>query len=328
MTLPTCSQLRVKNSGGKALPLKERQKYLRRWAGKGAVQFVAVSPADGDCGTTTYKQRRIPRSCCDAVSSPLAWSPDHLPEVLPHDWSVYLQATGGLNWEPYTWTTSSDATHFTNGKKTISSAGHAVLVADINFCGTTTVTVSDGCTTRSHVIRSDLGEWVYVPWDEGLARSIFQGLAPDSGTVAVRGEYRLQEHVQWVNLNYGKALKWLDPEPFFSHHPSWPKVPSLQEACDRRYGFCFKGQEVSEIDAHLFCARQKVSVYHADQSILKYGVDSPYFIWLGNPGQSAYLWRRGLFMLHCHVMSGGVPLYGARYHRHTGGSLYRWSCSL
>jgi|GEM_PF-3971767 len=202
MTLPNCSSYMVKNAGGASLSEETKQSYRDSWAG--AVRFVAVSPADGDCGTTTYNQELHAKDCCDEVETDLAWVEDSLPEVLPHGGSVLLFAEGGLNWEEYTWKTSAKGTYFANGKKTISAGGCVRLYAEDSFCGMDYVYVTDGCTSLSASIRSDEGYWKEIEYTYQFASSVVGGQPADNiyedtyyrtFGEATNGKYKLVERV-------------------------------------------------------------------------------------------------------------------------------------
>lgn len=132
------------------------------WTGN--VVYEAVGP-DGPCGKVieTWEGRN---DCCDEIP-PIVWDYESSADVLDQGKNILLFVTGGH--APYTWKTSSNGTFFQGGRKTIQTSVPWVrLYAGATFCGKTLVSVADGCTSASSIIRSADGQW--LKRDEGYPK--------------------------------------------------------------------------------------------------------------------------------------------------------------
>ncbi|MGV0961802.1 MAG: hypothetical protein ACOYB1_18410 [Limnohabitans sp.] len=126
-----------------------------------SVKTEGLGPPPGTPCGKKYESWQDHNNCCDGVPD-LAWDDDATPDVLPHGGSIIIAWTGGTGGE-VTVTTSSNGTHFADGRKSITGHGYAVeLQAGATFCGATSVTVRDGCSNATIEIRSDLGQWVSI----------------------------------------------------------------------------------------------------------------------------------------------------------------------
>ncbi len=189
--VPHCKKKYVKNPGGKA-----PNKSLVAQYGTEGVEYIGLSPADGDCGSTVYEQVLHPRNCCDEVETAVSIRKDLTPDVLGGGGHIYCYCEGGTG--DYTWRTTSDKTHFSNGKKEMKGY-RLTLHADEQFCGTTELSVTDGCTTDIQVVRSNIGHWMPIPWNEEFARSVFTGMKGHNTSYhyyyAINGGYQLRERI-------------------------------------------------------------------------------------------------------------------------------------
>ncbi|SDP69831.1 hypothetical protein [Desulforhopalus singaporensis] len=207
IALPKCKKVYVKNTGGKDLDPVAKQEYIERY-GADVVQFVPVSPPDGDCGFIVYQQKVDYKSCCDEVVE-LEWNYDRSAEVLPNDGYAAVYVIGGR--APYTFKTTAQGTFFGNGKKTITSISSQIRIySDTSFCGSTEVSVTDGCTTATEFLRSDVGQWVDLGYDQcmlpghevGIDWSNFSPTADcssipggDAEVTKTKGRYKQNERV-------------------------------------------------------------------------------------------------------------------------------------
>jgi len=123
------------------------------------VQAEGIGPPPGTPCGKLYESWQDRNNCCDGVE-PLAWDMDITPDVLPHDRSIIIAWIGGTGGE-VTVTTSSNGTWFSDGRKSATGHGSSIeLFAGETFCGATSVSVRDGCSTATIMIRSDTGRWV------------------------------------------------------------------------------------------------------------------------------------------------------------------------
>lgn len=124
-----------------------------------SVRTEGIGPPPGmPCGKK-HESWEGHNNCCEDVT-PLSWDMNVTPDVLPHNSSIIIAWTGGTGGET-TVTTSSNATWFDDGRKSATGYGTSIkLLSGETFCGATAVTVSDGCSEATVVIRSDLGQWV------------------------------------------------------------------------------------------------------------------------------------------------------------------------
>lgn len=195
--LPECSTVYTTNPGGKGLTEAKKQEYYTQF-GINNVVFEAVSPEDGDCGRYITKQSLIVRNCCDAVEEPLAIDKNETAEVLPPDGSIIVYTVDGRL--PITFHTSDSNTYFTNGEQEIIVNGHdAYLYANDEFCGTTEVTVADGCSTDSVTIRSTEGQWIEVDIND------YADIPPRFGGITA-DEYPVGQHSACSAYSTGARL--------------------------------------------------------------------------------------------------------------------------
>lgn len=111
------------------------------------------------CGEKRTVYDLSPKVCCEDVP-PLEWRDDVTPDVLPAGSSIVIAWEGSDGRETIV-KTSSNATWFSDGRKTAIGYGNSIeLLAGPTFCGTTSVSVNDGCSEATVVIRSDQGQWV------------------------------------------------------------------------------------------------------------------------------------------------------------------------
>lgn len=123
------------------------------------VHVEGIGPPPGTPCGKLYESWEGRNNCCEGVPA-LAWNMEITPDVLPHGGSIIIAWDGGTGGE-ITVTTSSNATHFSDGRKSFTGYGDSVdLFAGETFCGNTAVTVSDACSEAEIVIRSDLGQWL------------------------------------------------------------------------------------------------------------------------------------------------------------------------
>lgn len=197
-----CAVRTEPNPGGNTLPQETIDRLTREH--DGPIEFIAVGPDGPDgCGKFYYRQTVKPKNCCDEVE-PLYFDDDQTADVLPAGGSIYLFASGGI--PPYTFTTSSNATSFPDGRKTwTTDYPVALLEAGPTFCGLTAVSVTDGCTTDTVEIRSDLGSWYPIGNSCVLPGASATYTSPGGvdywRAEAIAGRYKVVESQEWQLWN-------------------------------------------------------------------------------------------------------------------------------
>jgi hypothetical protein len=175
-----------------------------------SVRAEGIGPPPGmPCGKK-YETWEGQNNCCEGVT-PLAWDMNVTPDVLPHNSSIIIAWTGGTGGET-TITTSSNATFFDDGRRSITGYGSSVrLRSGETFCGATSVTVSDGCSEATVVIRSDQGHWV----DRGPVCGNIGGNPEQSGYTwtKINGKYK---QVEVVVVAMNGPYSWGCPVKFCS----------------------------------------------------------------------------------------------------------------
>ena len=124
-----------------------------------SVKTEGIGPPPGTpCGELheTWEGRN---NCCEGAIQ-LSWDMHITPEILPHNGKIII-AWKGSDGREVTVKTSSNATWFSDGRKTAIGHGNSIeLSAGPSFCGNTTVSVTDNCSVAFLGIRSDLGQWL------------------------------------------------------------------------------------------------------------------------------------------------------------------------
>lgn len=163
------------------------------WTGN--VRYVGVGP-DGPCGRLIEKWEGRNR-CCEGVP-PLEIDEFSTGDVLPPGQAINIFVDGGQL--PLTFTSSNMDTLFENGRREITvNQPVARLIANNSFCGTTRITVEDGCSEDEIYIRSTVGQWVKIG---NVCR--LEGVAGQTYTAnrfieTISGRYRQLEEVSRVS---------------------------------------------------------------------------------------------------------------------------------
>lgn len=231
--LPRCSTYYRQNQGGIELSAEARAPYL---AAHDLVEFVAVSPADGDCGHTKYVQSLVPKNCCDGVPE-LSWDYEATPDVLPRGSQITVFAEGGI--PPYTFQVFSSQLVFpSGGKSLVTGSRSAVVLAGPDFCGSAVVRVRDACSSADLIIRSDQGEW--LPRADLANQCILPGHAATYTAIpsvsywraeAISGKWRAVETQGWYPYTTSPGV---DP----SYHLVNNKIQGGGEGCPLVVGGC------------------------------------------------------------------------------------------
>ncbi len=190
VALPQCATVFRRNPGGVPISAADRIVQYDRFGAEN-VRFVAVSPEDGDCGTTAIVQRVFVGDCCDGVPD-LIIDENLTPDILPIGGRITIHIDGGEG--PYTYKTSNRETKFLlNNKREITTTEQEVVLdATGLFCGATSVSVSGICGDDTKVIRSSEGAWYFVGNDCRLSGFIPDNIGAASGEV-IYGKYKQVE---------------------------------------------------------------------------------------------------------------------------------------
>jgi hypothetical protein len=157
VSLPRCIITYSKNPGGVPFDSEKERIYRAKYGEK--LRIVAVSPADGDCGTIKTVIKIRPKNCCDVVE-PMSWDADISAEVVAPGSRVLVGVIGGA--PPYHWSVRGEG--FTldgyNMRDGYTDTPYTWIYASSISCGWCQITVSDGCSVVAGGVRSTLGHWV------------------------------------------------------------------------------------------------------------------------------------------------------------------------
>ena len=221
--LPECRKTYSVYYGGHEIE-GGRDSYLHKY-GKNT-QIIGMSPVGGKCGSSTLTQRVVQKGCCEGVSL-LSWDRQHTPNILPHGKSITV-AWAGSDGRQVTVTTTNNLTHFDDGKKTAVGHGNSIqLIAGESFCGNTEISVHDGCSTATMIIRSDLGSWYSLGPQCAFAGQVPETLGWNTGE-KIAGKYKQTE--QYVPTFFGVPGLFCDGRTV-SSGPSG----CLNSPCDQAY---------------------------------------------------------------------------------------------
>ena len=284
-----------------------------------------IGPPPGTPCGKLYESWEGRKNCCEGVPA-LAWDDEATPDVLPHGRSIIIAWTGSDGRE-VTVTTSSNGTYFSDGRKTATGYGSSIeLKAGETFCGSTAVTVSDGCSTSTHMIRSDLGQWLYVGegcvipgatgnyvTNDGFGQRVIEAI---SGNIK-----QLDYQVQRNSYNYGSAGYY--GGIFSSVYPNFPLV------CPE-FGYAVCNTDVDVNDRQCQCGSAAGYPLTNEPTCLAPNTDG---LTLGHMcSAGSWLVRLGTLSLHCvapggQVVDGGIPGYAIGWlGAGTPPKYYQWSC--
>jgi hypothetical protein len=160
-TLPLCSEWRTPYHGGVEISggaLSWRNLYGPR------TRLVPVAPAthgwQAICGDTFWEVLLNPINCCDEIE-PIVINADWSGDILAPESDVRVLWSAGRS--PFEVVVAGIGLFLDpqRTRKRMTTTGRNVTVyADERWCGTGWLTVSDGCTTAAHALRSTEGDWV------------------------------------------------------------------------------------------------------------------------------------------------------------------------
>jgi hypothetical protein len=264
---------------------------------------IQMQPRKTPCGEQVTKYDTSQKNCCEGVAV-LAWNMTVTPDVLPHDRSIII-AWSGSDGRQVEVITTSNATWFSDGRKTALGHGNSIeLFAGATFCGSTAVTVRDGCSTAVIMIRSDLGQWV---------QETTTGCAAGGGELTSVGN-------GWYEKISGNIK--------FQEHTA---VNSWEGSCI----YTFENNPATGIS----CVAETMQQYYEDRRPSGYIMDTcfdypwasyPPLGWVSTRGTLAdggLIWRLNSGCdISCSNVSGATSRTQASVRRTDGLLLYRWSC--
>lgn len=176
--LPVCAELYEKNRGGQTLSDKEKRAYRLR--SDYPVEFVGISPVDGDCGTIKTVLNVAQRNCCGDVAA-ITWDAENSAEVISDYSYGIVVVTGGrlpLN------VSVRGSGFYLDAMGSMRDGivdGRAFKICTINSCGSCEVTITDGCSICKQSIRSSVGSWYTLSdFDGSYNWSGFSGIVDNS----------------------------------------------------------------------------------------------------------------------------------------------------
>lgn len=156
IVLPRCKNVYRKNSAKSDIDPEIKKQYLDAY-GENGVNFIAVSPPDGDCGYTRFWQDIDAKNCCEDVE-PLEWDPDYSPHVVP---ALFHVMRGKA---PYHIKIRGE--NFSLAKDMLvrdiddTDGWFRVYLMEADWCGTATITVTDECGQQlEKTVRTPEGDW-------------------------------------------------------------------------------------------------------------------------------------------------------------------------
>lgn len=197
VTLPKCDVYYAKNPGGKTLDIDKQNEYISKYGE--LVEFINVSPENGDCGNIKYNQVRNRKNCCDEVL-PIIYDTINSVTTLSKGTSGIIYISGGR--APFKYSVRGHSFSFDGGQDIISEDRHVRIYAGPDSCGPAWVTVSDGCSEAKGYLRSPDGSWSSVAYIINVNYWL-----PHWFTSGVYGGY-------WDNPS--DLMGWLDAELFIS----------------------------------------------------------------------------------------------------------------
>lgn len=220
------------NPGGKILDQDVIDRLTKEW--NGPIEFIGLGPRGNEGCGKIYKRKKVhKRNCCDDVVD--IQITNNSADVIPAGGMSYIFISGGE--PPYTFTILGEGVQFyKSGRELITDNQYVIVVAASNFCGNAVVSVKDGCSSATTMVRSDKGKWTYI--NASLMPPEMYGMEPEytpyggSYTAMVySGKYRAWERqfVQW----------WGMPTPGNNTVQIRQNPPNCR--CD--YGYCGCGYE-------------------------------------------------------------------------------------
>jgi len=279
------------------------------------VQVEGIGPPPGTPCGKLYESWIGRNNCCEGVPS-LAWNMDITPDVLPHGKSIII-AWNGSDSRQVELSTSSNGTWFSDGRRTAVGYGSSIeLKASETFCGNTAVTVNDGCTEATVVIRSDLGQWVSLGDQCGLPGASWKNVG-NYNRQAIVGSYKQTETVSLEHW-YAPGLQCITPG--YVPRPEYEASCHSGDDCPEWY--CAKVTAVQPPEAFTdTCLAPDLMSYmvasvtlHCSQSdgtIIVMGPDITFF---------SCVWMSGASGFGTKQMNQGF------YAKTTSKNLYKWQC--
>ncbi len=224
MSLPQCKEVTSKNTGGYGLSQETMDYYTSFYDN---VEFIPVSPEDGDCGTITVKQNIKSNNCCD-IAIPLEYNTDSSIDVIADYSSGFIYVYGGLEalevkirgdgfWLDAGHTTRDGV--FYNGNPLQLTA---IEIFTSDACGGASITITDGCTQVKGSVRSTEGVWVLKETSQTCENSEYISFGhvygqegdpnvPNPTAVYYDGDWRYEQSFGRGNTN--DPIPCQDPQP-------------------------------------------------------------------------------------------------------------------
>lgn len=161
-----CRETSFRREGGLELSEQTRIQMETEWGGP--IEFIGLGPITPEgCGTRYEETKVLHHNCCDEVE-PMAWDTATSVEVLAPNTYGIVGVTGGSG--TYHWSVRGndfwlDANHTLRDGTT--ATPYTRIYAGANACGVAPITVDDGCSAASGLIRATVGRWNLVYQSDG-----------------------------------------------------------------------------------------------------------------------------------------------------------------
>jgi hypothetical protein len=191
--------------------------------GKRKRLIIKVKPRKNPCGKIYTEYDTTPNACCEFATD-IVWPDEVNTEVISAGNAASFMVTGGRATK--TWKTTNSGTYWKkNGSRTITTSDSVVtLQTTENFCGATMISVSDGCSSVTEGVRSNVGRWelqtAEYPARGNPSSTVetyktrippeFWGMSGDSsggGVTIVRGRDKVSEGHDWYGPSFGAELE-------------------------------------------------------------------------------------------------------------------------
>lgn len=162
--LPTCQERTTAWLGGTGI-VKGADFYHDNAFQDETIVLVPVSPEDGICGTIKYVQDVASKSCCDSpLATPIVYDEAGSADIIGDNSSGMVQYDGGLLPATAKLNGSGFFTdpYFTKKEIEVTGGGRQIRIYTKDACGSCSITINDGCSSDSGVVKSTEGKWVTV----------------------------------------------------------------------------------------------------------------------------------------------------------------------
>ncbi|MFT5728751.1 MAG: hypothetical protein ACI8PB_002907 [Desulforhopalus sp.] len=167
------------------------------WESPGHYVKISFIARKNPCGEQLTKCDTSGKNCCDEVE-PLVWDSEESAEVVADMSSAVVAVTGGR--PPFKVTVRGNGFYLDtqNSREGYVDSGNIRIYTSL-ACGPATITITDGCTTVTGVIRSDNGQWYEVHRNVGGGAQGFSGGCPVMFEDVTNDEYEISRWFEGIS---------------------------------------------------------------------------------------------------------------------------------